>query len=87
MNELLNDLSMAEQFLGCWSIVATLCAIYYHTRYKKVASACEGVSMLLCDVVVGDVKPKFNGEIYELEGENGLQFQFKRNPKNVVEVD
>jgi len=43
--------------------------------------------MLLCDVVVGDVKPKFNGEIYELEGDNGLQFQFKRNPKNVVEVD
>jgi hypothetical protein len=43
--------------------------------------------MLLCDVVVGDVKPKFNGEIYELKGDNGLQFQFKRNPKNVVEVD
>jgi hypothetical protein len=78
---------MAEQFLGCWSIVATLCAIYYHTRYKRVSSAVEDVSVLLCDVVVGDVKPKFNGEIYELKGENGLHFEFKRNPKNVVEVD
>lgn len=87
MNELLNNLSMAEQFLGCWAIVATLCAIYYHTRYKRVSSAVEDVSMLLCDVVVGDVKAKFNGEIYELKGDNGLFFQFRRNNKSEVEVD
>jgi hypothetical protein len=43
--------------------------------------------MLLCDVVVGDVKAKFNGEIYELKGDNGLKFEFKRSPKSKVEVD
>jgi hypothetical protein len=83
----MNELSVAEQFLGCWSIVATLCAIYYHTRYKRASSAVEDVSILLCDVVVGDVKAKFNGEIYELKGDNGLRFEFKRNPKNKVEID
>jgi len=47
----------------------------------------EDVSMLLCDVVVGDVKAKFNGEIYELKGDNGLRFEFKRHPKSEVEID
>lgn len=87
MNELIEGLSVAEKFLGCWAVLATLCAIYYQARYKRASSACEDVSILLCDVVVGDVKAKFNGEIYELKGENGLRFEFKRNPKNVVELN
>lgn len=83
----MSELSVAEYFLLSWSIIATLCAVYYHTRYKKVSCTIDDVSMLLCDVVVGDVKAKFNGEIYELKGDNGLKFEFKRSPKSKVEVD
>ena len=73
----MSDLSMAEYFLLGWSIVATLCAIYYQTRYAKVQSACKDVSILLCEVVVGDTKATKHGDIYELKGENGLHFRFK----------
>lgn len=81
MNELINGLSMAEKFLGCWSIVATLCAIYYQTRYKRSESLCMDVSSLLCDVACGDTKPVKDGDAYKLEGENGLVFHFKKNPR------
>ena len=73
----MSDLSMAEYFLLGWSIVATLCAIYYQTRYKKAEHNFDGVAGLLCDVVVGDTKATKHGDIYELKGENGLHFRFK----------
>lgn len=77
----MNELSVAEYFLGCWAIVATLCAVYYQARYKKFHSMCDEVSMLLCDVACGDTKPTKDGDAYRLEGENGLVFHFKKNPR------
>ena len=83
----MSDLSMAEYFLGGWSIVATLCAIYYQTRYARVSSACKDVSILLCEVVVGDVKATKHGDVYKLQGENGLFFQFRHNDTDEVEIE
>lgn len=76
----MNELSMAELFLLSWAIVATLCAVVYQTRYRKAEYACKDVSMLLCDVVVGDVKAKFDGEMYEVKSDTGLVFMCKKNP-------
>ena len=77
----MNDLSMAEYFLGAWAIGATLCAIYYQTRYKKAEHNFDGVAGLLCDVVVGDTKATKHGDTYKLESDDGnLKFSFRRNP-------
>jgi hypothetical protein len=77
MNELLNDLSMAEKFLGCWAIVATLCAVYYHTRYKAKRLMLRQTQFLLCEVASGDIKPTYDGNYYKVES-NDLVVEFRR---------
>lgn len=77
MNELLNGLSVAEKFLGCWAIVATLCAVYYQTRYKRVRHEYRATQFLLCEVASGDVKPTRNGEYYKVES-GDLVVEFRR---------
>jgi len=73
----LNDLSMAEKFLACWSILATLCAIHYQTRYKSAKHRARDISFLLCEVAVGDIKVEKHGDIYTLESDE-IKFEFKR---------
>lgn len=73
----LNDLSIAEKFLACWSVVASLCAIYYQARYKSARTRARDISFLLCEVAVGDMKAKKQGDLYTLES-NEIRFEFKR---------
>ena len=77
MNELLNGLSMAEKFLGCWAIGATLCAVYYQARYKRISSECRQTQFLLCEVASGDVKPTYDGKYYRVES-GDLVVEFRR---------
>lgn len=76
----LNDLSMAEKFLGCWAILATLCAIYYQTRYKRATNRARNISFMLCEVVVGELKARKKGDLYTLETDE-MKFEFKRAGK------
>jgi len=73
----LNDLSMAEKFLGCWAVLATLCAVYYQTRYKSARTRARNISFMLCEVVVGELKARKKGDLYTLESDE-IKFEFKR---------
>jgi hypothetical protein len=73
----LNDLSMAEKFLACWSVVASLCAIYYQARYKSARTRARDISFMLCEVVVGELKARKKGDLYTLETDE-MKFEFKR---------
>ena len=77
INELFEGLSMAEKFLGCWAVLATLCAIYYQTRYKAKRLMLRQTQFLLCEVASGDVKPTYDGNYYKVES-NDLVVEFRK---------
>ena len=68
----------AETFLMAWAVVATLLAVYYQIRANRAVKKYEGSSNLLCDVVVGDVKPRKNAEGFWVVENHNTRIVFKR---------
>jgi hypothetical protein len=68
----------AEVFLIVWAVVATLLAVYYQQKHKQVEMKYDNTGNLLCDVVVGDVKPRKNNEGFWVVENSHTRIVFKR---------
>lgn len=68
----------AETFLIAWAVVATLLAVYYHQKYKRVELKYDNTGNLLCDLVVGDVTPRKNSEGFWVVENSHTRIVFKR---------
>lgn len=73
----------AETFLMAWAVVATLLAVYYQIRANRAVKKYEGSSNLLCDVVVGDVKPRKNNDGFWVVENSHTRMIFKRREMEI----
>ena len=73
----------AETFLMAWAVVATLLAVYYQIRANRAVKKYEGSSNLLCDVVVGDVKPRKNNDGFWVVENSHTRIIFKRREMEI----
>lgn len=73
----------AEVFLIAWAVVATLFAVYYQHKRKQVEQKYDNTGNLLCDVVVGDVKPRKNNEGFWVVENSHTRIVFKRREMEI----
>ena len=71
-------MNISESFLIVWAVLATGAAVYYQIRAARATQKYEGSSNLLCDVVVGDVKPRKNAEGFWVVENHNTRIVFKR---------
>lgn len=73
----------AETFLMVWAVGATLLAVYYQIMANRATKKYEGSSNLLCDVVVGDVKPRKNNDGFWVVENSHTRIIFKRREMEI----
>lgn len=64
------DMSIAEWFLLCWAILATLLAGFFFKIVKHGAMRHAMLANMLAEVVWGDITPKYNSDRTGFELEN-----------------
>ena len=72
------DLSIAEVFLLAWAIFATVVAGYSWSRLKFYFMHGRAVSVLLAEVVNGDVKPYTRADGFTVVENDDLKMSFKK---------
>jgi hypothetical protein len=74
-------MSMAEIFLLVWACVATTLAVMYRNGGKNLFTAHKHLSVLLAEVVTGEVVPtKDANDVWTVENED-MCMQFKTREK------
>ena len=69
----------SETFLIAWAFIATCGIGIFHAKATSYRKKARSITFLLCEVVSGDVKPKFDEKTktYTIESEDIL-FKFGR---------
>lgn len=70
-------MSYAELFLMTWAGIATVFAIMFRDGFKKAVRAHKETSILLAEVVMGDVKPYQKAGLWVVEND-AIRMSFRK---------
>jgi hypothetical protein len=62
-------MEVSEMFLLGWAITATILAVIYKEVSRRANNRLVSTSVLLAEVVMGDVKPINKGDVWTVENE------------------
>jgi len=76
------ELSISEVFLWLWCIATTTLAVVYRQLYKKFDTMNDAKSVLIAEIVFGDVIPQDTGNGISVENDDFKMFFQKRKKEN-----
>lgn len=76
------ELNLSELFLWVWCIATTTLAVVYRQLYKKFDRMNDAKSVLIAEIVFGDVIPHDTGNGISVENDDFKMFFQKRKQGN-----